>query len=154
MTVYERIGIQLRQSAQPGDTVFLLLTNMVHAAMTWRIRNADMRPAVDIAKQLPDSGWAEANEAADRAMHGWIALIYHASARKGVTRPDIDIDLASHALYAMIEATLSTLDVSTPSREVAHIAEQVTLLQWHAIYAIPPDDSPLIGDALPNFTAV
>ena len=117
--------------------------------MLWRIKNADLRPAIEMAKQLPTSGWKEANEAADRAMHGWIADVHHASAKLNITRPEVDIDFASGALYSMIEATLSTLSTASTVAEVDRITEQLTLLQWHAIYSIPPQYAPVAEDVLP-----
>jgi AcrR family transcriptional regulator len=148
MAGYEQIGERLKAQVDPAESVYQLLRNLVREAMLWRIENADLRPAIDIAKQLPTSGWKEANEAADQAMHGWIADIHHASAKLDITRSDIDIDFASGALYSMIETTLSALSPSASVAEVDAIAEQLTLLQWHAIYTIPPDQAPVAGDVL------
>jgi AcrR family transcriptional regulator len=151
MAGYEEIGLRLQMATKPTDSIFTLLGNMLHDALLWRIENADLRPAIEVAKQLPGSIWTEANHAADLAIHGWIARIHHASSTHGVTLPDIDIDFATSALYSMIDATLSTLNVSTPSKEIDRIAEQLTLLQWHAIYTIPPDEALTAGEILPEF---
>jgi AcrR family transcriptional regulator len=148
MAGYERIGLNIQETAKPTDTIFALLGSMLHETVMWRVENADLRPAIEVAKQLPGSAWTEANRAADLAIHGWIATIHHASALHSVTLPDIDIDFATGALYSMIDATISTLDVSASAENLAHIVQQLTLLQWHAIYSIPPQDSPLVGDVL------
>jgi AcrR family transcriptional regulator len=149
MAGYEQIGERLKAAVDPKESTYQLLRNLVRDAMLWRIDNADLRPAIEMAKQLPTSGWKEANEAADRAMHGWIADIHHASAKLGITRPEIDINFASAALYSMIEATLSTLSTSASVRHVDMITEQLTLLQWHAIYRVPPGEAPVAEDVLP-----
>lgn len=154
MAGYEQISERLKASIDPKESIYQLLVNLVRDAMLWRIENADLRPAIEMAKQLPTSGWKEADEAADRAMHGWIADIHHASAKLGITRPEIDIDFASGALYSMIEATLSTLSPSASVQRVEAITEQLTLLQWHAIYTIPPHEAPVAEDILlPTLTA-
>jgi AcrR family transcriptional regulator len=149
MAGYEQIAEWLKTSVDPKASIYELLGNMVRDAMLWRIKNADLRPAIEMAKQLPTSGWKEANEAADRAMHGWIADVHHASAKLNITRPEVDIDFASGALYSMIEAALSTLSTAATVAEVDRITEQLTLLQWHAIYSIPPQDAPVAEDVLP-----
>jgi AcrR family transcriptional regulator len=149
MAGYEQIGLRLRSRVDPKEPVFDLLRNMVRDAMLWRIENADLRPAIEVAKQLPDSGWREANEAADRAMHDWLATVHYAARERGLTRPDIDIDFASGALYSMIEANLSTLDPAASREELDKITNQLARLQWHAIYTIPPEGSPLAEDVVP-----
>jgi AcrR family transcriptional regulator len=149
MAGYEQITEWLKTSVDPKASIYELLRNMVRDAMLWRIKNADLRSAIEMAKQLPTSGWKEADEAADRAMHGWIADIHHASATLNITRPEVDIDFASGALYSMIEATLSQLSTSATVDEVDRITEQLTLLQWHAIYSIPPQEAPVAEDVLP-----
>jgi AcrR family transcriptional regulator len=149
MAGYGQITEWLKTSVDPKASIYELLRNMVRDAMLWRIKNADLRSAIEMAKQLPTSGWKEADEAADRAMHGWIADIHHASATLNITRPEIDIDFASGALYSMIEATLSQLSTSATVDEVDRITEQLTLLQWHAIYSIPPQEAPVAEDVLP-----
>jgi hypothetical protein len=116
---------------------------MVREAMLWRIQNADLRPAIEIAKQMPDSGWKEADEAADKSMSGWLATVHRAGRECGLTRPDIDIDFAAKALYSMIEASLSSLDPASPSEDVERLVDQLARLQWHAIYTIEPEDSPI-----------
>jgi len=149
MAGYAEIGERLKARVDPAESVYELLRNQVRDAMLWRIENADLRPAIEMAKQLPTSGWKEADAAADQAMHGWIADIHHACTKLDITRPDIDISFATAALYSMIEATLSTLSTSASRAHVDRITEQLTLLQWHAIYSIPPDQAPLAGDILP-----
>jgi len=149
MAGYEQIALHLRTRLEPKESLYDLLRSMVLEAMLWRIENADLRPAIEVAKQVPDNGWREADEAADRAMHGWLASVHHAGRERGLTRPDIDIDFASGALYSMIEASLSSLNPSAKRDEVEQITDQLALLQWHAIYTIPPSESPLVEDAWP-----
>jgi len=149
MAGYEQIGDRLKAQVVPGESVYRLLRKLVHDAMLWRIENADLRPAIEMAMQMPRSGWKEANEAADRAMHGWIADIYRASATHGIIRPEIDIDFASGALYSMIETTLSRLSRSASVDEVDLVTEQLALIQWHAVYTIAPDQAPVAADVLP-----
>ena len=98
MSGYQEIGLRMQKAAKPSDTVFELLGTMLHETFMWRIQNADLRPAIEVAEQLPGSAWTEANHAADLAIHGWIATIHHASADHGVILPDIDIDFATEAL--------------------------------------------------------
>jgi AcrR family transcriptional regulator len=149
MTGYEQIGRRLKARVDPRDSTYKLLRNMIRDAMLWRIENADLRSAIETAKQMPGSGWQEANQAADRAMHSWISEIHQASASLHITRPDIDISFASIALYSMIEAALSTLSTSAPRAYVERIAEQLALMQWYAIYTIAPEDAPIAQDILP-----
>ncbi len=149
MAGYEQIGLHLRSRVDPKEPVFDLLRNMVRDVMLWRIENADLRPAIEVAKQLPDSGWREANEAADRAMHDWLATVHYAAQERGLTRPDIDIDFASGALYSMIETSLPALGPAASPEKVGKITNQLARLQWHAIYAIPPEGSPLAEDVVP-----
>jgi hypothetical protein len=92
---------------------------------------------------MPDSGWKEADEAADKSMSGWLATVHRAGRECGLTRPDIDIDFAAKALYSMIEASLSSLDPASPSEDVERLVDQLARLQWHAIYTIEPEDSPI-----------
>jgi hypothetical protein len=49
----------------------------------------------------------------------------------------------------MIEASLSTLNPAASRQEVEKITDQLALLQWHAIYTIPPERSPLAEEVLP-----
>jgi AcrR family transcriptional regulator len=149
MAGYEQIGERLKARVDPTESVYQLLRNLIRDAMLWRIENADLRPAIEMAKQLPTSGWQEANEAADQAMHGWIAEIHHGSARLAITRPDIDINFATGALYSMIEKALSGLSPTASVTEVEMTADQLALLQWYAIYNVGPDLAPVAGDVLP-----
>ncbi|HXY45179.1 MAG TPA: TetR/AcrR family transcriptional regulator [Acidimicrobiales bacterium] len=149
MAGYEQIGMHLRMRLEPKESLYDLLRSMVRDAMLWRIDNADLRPAIEVAKQQPDGGWREADDAADRAMHDWLASVHHAGRERGLTRPDVDIDFASGALYSMIEASLSALNPAASRQEVEQITDQLALLQWHAIYTIPPAESPLVEDVLP-----
>ena len=118
--------------------------------MLWRIENADLRPAIEMAKQLPTSGWKEANEAADQAMHGWIAEIHHACTKLTITRQDIDIDFATGvAVFDDRDGLVDPEPCRRRSRRLTVITEQLALLQWYAIYKIAPDQAPVAGDVLP-----
>lgn len=152
MAGYEEIGLRVQLAARPTDTVFGLLGTMLRETLMWRIGNADLRPAIEVAKQLPGSAWTEANRTADLAIHGWLAKIHRASSLKGITIPEIDIEFASGALYSMIDATISNFDVRTSSQEIDRIANQLALLQWHAIYNIPPSESLQIQDVLADLS--
>lgn len=147
MRGYVEIGRRLQERADPDHTVFELLEAMVLEAITWRIANADIRGAIDIAKHTPSSGWEEANAEADAAMLGWIRAIHEANGEEGLTRPGLDIAFATKAVYSMIESTLSGFDVSASDREVREVAHQLTLLHWHAIYDLDPSRSPRIGES-------
>jgi AcrR family transcriptional regulator len=146
MRGYVEIGRRLQEHADPERTVFQLLEEMVREAIAWRIANADLRGAIDIAKHTPASGWEEANAEADAAMLGWIRSIHKANAEQGLTRPGLDIAFATKAVYSMIESTLSGFDISASEREVQEVAHQLTLLHWHAIYDLEPSQSPRIGE--------
>lgn len=142
---YVVIGRQLQERASPDQTVFELLEDMVREAIAWRIANADIRAVIDVAKHTPGSGWKRANAAADAAMLGWIRSIHESNAERGLTRQGLDISFATRAVYSMIETTLSGFDVSSPKEDVDRVAHQLTLLHWHAIYELSPEDSPRIG---------
>jgi hypothetical protein len=43
----------------------------------------------------------------------------------------------------MIEVSLSSLDPASPSEDVERLVDQLARLQWHAIYTIEPEDSPI-----------
>jgi AcrR family transcriptional regulator len=139
---YVLIGNRLRAAAEDAPSLFSLLEQMVREAIDWRISNADLRPTFDLAKHLDDSGWAESNAAADQALISWIASIHQANSKVGITRPGLDIQFATLAVYSMIETALSSFDVTSPASQVDHVAHQLTLLHWYAIYDIDPDQAP------------
>jgi AcrR family transcriptional regulator len=143
MVGYQEISVRLRARVDPSEPFYSLVRNMIREAMLWRIQNADLRPAIEMAKQMPDSGWREADEAADEAMAGWLATVHRAGQEAGLTRNDIDIDFAAKALYLMVETSLSSLDPSVPAEQVERLADQLARIQWHAIYTIDPEDSPI-----------
>ncbi len=57
---------------------------------------------------------------------------------QGLTHPGLDLDIATPAVYSMIESALSSFDVSTPRRRVTHVAHQLTLVHWRAIFRVDP----------------
>ena len=70
MTGYAMISTRLRENARSGETSFDLIQEMVREALSWRVKNADLRPIVAVAKNLRGSGWEEADKAADDALLG------------------------------------------------------------------------------------
>jgi len=138
---YVEIPQRLRRQARPGQTSFELIEDMIRSAILWRIENAALRPLVDLAKHLPDSPWGGLNAAADAAMFGWIAEIHRRDAKHGWIREGLDLDFATSALYSMIEATIASFDVDASRRRVDHAVRQLTLLHWHALYLVEPDET-------------
>jgi len=142
MTGYARIAQRLRESARSGQTSFELIQEMVREALRWRVKNADLRPIVAVARNLRGSGWEEANKAADDAMLGWIMAVHAADEDAGLIREDIDLEFGVRAAYNMIESILSTFDVSATPEEIDEKAHQLALLHWYAICSVPPAEAP------------
>lgn len=142
MTGYARIAQRLRESARSGQTSFELIQEMVRQALAWRVENADLRPIVAVARNLRGSGWEQANKAADEAMLGWILAVHAADEAAGLIREDIDLEFGVRSTYAMIEAVLSSFDVSAPAEEVDAAAHQLALLHWYSICSVEPERAP------------
>lgn len=142
MAGYARIAQRLRENARSGQTSFELIQEMVREALDWRVKNADLRPIVAVARNLRGSGWEEANKAADDAMLGWIMAVHAADEDAGLIRADIDLEFGVRAAYNMIESILSTFDVSASQEEIGEKAHQLALLHWYAICSVPPDAAP------------
>ncbi len=142
MTGYAMIAQRLRENARSGETSFDLIQEMVREALSWRVKNADLRPIVAVAKNLRGSGWEEADKAADDALLGWIVDVHAADADAGLIREDIDIEFAVRAAFAMIESVLSTFDVSSSEEEINKAAHQLALMHWYSICSVPPKDAP------------
>ena len=142
MTGYAMIAQRLRENARSGETSFDLIQEMVREALSWRVKNADLRPIVAVAKNLRGSGWEEADKAADDALLGWIVDVHAADADAGLIREDIDIEFAVRAAFAMIESVLSTFDVSSSEKEINKAAHQLALMHWYSICSVPPKDAP------------
>lgn len=142
MTGYAMIAKRLRENARSGETSFDLIQEMVREALSWRVKNADLRPIVAVAKNLRGSGWEEADKAADDALLGWIVDVHAADADAGLIRDDIDIEFAVRAAFAMIESVLSSFDVSSSEEEINKAAHQLALMHWYAICSVPPKDAP------------
>jgi AcrR family transcriptional regulator len=138
---YVRIAQRLREEARSGQTSFELIQEMVRAALSWRMENADLRPIVAVARNLRGSGWEEANKAADDAMLGWIVAVHAADQAAGLIREDIELEFGVRAAYAMIESVLSTFDVATEP-EVEAAAHQLALLHWYSICSVDPSEAP------------
>jgi AcrR family transcriptional regulator len=142
MTGYTLIAQRLRENARSGQTSFELIQEMVREALTWRVRNADLRPIVAVARNLRGSGWEEANKAADDAMLGWIMAVHAADESAGLIRDAIDLEFGVRATYAMIEAILSNFPVSSDEDEINRVANQLALLHWYSICSVAPDEAP------------
>ena len=142
MVGYAQIPQKLRENARSGQTSFELVEEMVCEALTWRVRNADLRPIVAVAKNLRGSGWEEADKAADDAMLGWVMAVHAADEAAGLIREDVDLEFGVRATYAMIEAILSNFDVSSNEEEIRRVAHQLALLHWYSLCSVPPGEAP------------
>jgi AcrR family transcriptional regulator len=139
---YARIAQRLRENARSGQTSFELIQEMVREALGWRVKNADLRPIVAVARNLRGSGWEEANKAADDAMLGWIMAVHAADEEAGLIREDIDLEFGVRAAYNMIESILATFDVSSTQEEIDWAARQLALLHWYSICSVDPQEAP------------
>lgn len=139
---YARIGEAMSATVDVGDTVFAILLRMVEDTLMWRVENADLRPAIDVARQVLPANVLEANRAADEVLRGHLADVYRRSTAHGIVRDDIDPEFAASALYSMIEAVLNATDVGSSVDEIKSAALQLALLQWYAVYTIVPEQSP------------
>lgn len=142
MAGYGLIAQRLRENARSGQTSFELIYEMVREALSWRVKNAELRPIVAVARNLRSSGWEEANKAADDAMLGWIMAVHAADEDAGLIRQDIDLESGVRAAYAMIDSVISSFDVNSTEEEIDKVAHQLALLHWYAICAVPPDEAP------------
>lgn len=139
MKGYVAIGDALRSEPIVSLSTFDQLEAMTRLALEWRVANRDLRGAIDVARHLPASGWEDANDEADRALLEWIAQVHARSRDLGLTHPGLDLAVATTAVYSMIETALSNFDVRTPPDRMNHVARQLTLLHWHAIYRVEVD---------------
>lgn len=142
MTGYARIAQRLRENARSGQTSFELIQEMVREALGWRVKNADLRPIVAVARNLRGSGWEEANKAADDALISWIMAVHAADEDAGLIREDIDLEFGVRAAYNMIESILASFDVTASQEEIDEKAYQLALLHWYAICSVPPEEAP------------
>jgi AcrR family transcriptional regulator len=140
MLGYAEIPQRLRAQARPDQTSFELMEEMIRGAILWRIENAELRPLIDLSKHLPRSRWSEWNANADAAMLGWITEIHSRDAECDLIRPGLDLEFAAPALYSMIEAVIDSFDVKANRRRVDEAVRQLTLLHWHALYRVEPED--------------
>lgn len=139
---YVEIPRRLREQARPEQSSFELIEDMIRSAILWRIENAELRPLIDLSKHLPSSPWGRLNAAADAAMLGWIAEIHSREAARGLLRDDLELKFATTALYAMVEAVIASFDVGASRRRVDDAVRQLSLLNWHALYSVEPDELP------------
>ncbi|MBI5088687.1 MAG: TetR/AcrR family transcriptional regulator [Actinobacteria bacterium] len=139
MKGYVAIGDALRSEPVANRSTFEQLEAMTRMALEWRVANRDLRGAIDVARHLPGSAWDEANAEADEALLEWISQVHERGERLGLTHPGLDLSVATPAVYSMIEAALSNFDVLTPPERMNHVARQLTMVHWHAIYCVPAD---------------
>lgn len=142
MSGYGRIAQRLRENARSGQTSFELIQEMLREALSWRVKNADLRPIVAVARNLRGSGWEEANKAADDAMLGWIMAVHAADEDAGLIRTDIELEFGVRAAYGMIDSVISSFDVTSSEEEIEKVARQLALLHWYAICSVPPEKAP------------
>jgi AcrR family transcriptional regulator len=142
MSGYGRIAQRLRENARSGQTSFELIQEMLREALSWRVKNADLRPIVAVARNLRGSGWEEANKAADDAMLGWIMAVHAADEDAGLVRTDIELEFGVRAAYGMIDSVISSFDVTSTEEEIDKVANQLALLHWYAICSVPPEEAP------------
>jgi AcrR family transcriptional regulator len=138
---YVEIPRRLRKQARPEQTSFELIEAMISEAILWRIENAELRPLIDLSKHLPNSPWGDLNDAADAAMLGWILEIHRHDARLGLIRDGLDLDFATMAAYSMIESVIASFDVGASRARVGEAVRQLTLMHWHALYKIEPEEA-------------
>ena len=117
---YVEIGQRLREDAVRRRSVFEQLEAMTQFALDWRIENQDLRGVIDMARHTSGSGWDEANAEADEALLAWLSEMHRDGEAQGLTHPGLDLDIATPAVYSMIESALSSFDVSTP-RPARHL---------------------------------
>lgn len=142
MSGYGRIAQRLRENARSGQTSFELIYEMLREALSWRVKNADLRPIVAVARNLRGSGWEEANKAADDAMLGWIMAVHAADEEAGLIRSDIKLEFGVRAAYGMIDSVISSFDVTSTEEEINTVAHELALLHWYAICSVPPGKAP------------
>src|SRR4051794_18239018 len=142
LTGYAQIPQKLREDARSGQTSFDLIEEMVREALGWKVKNADLRPIVAVARSSRSSGWEEANKAADDAMLGWIMNVHAADESAGLIRDDVDLEFGVRATYWMIEAFIVSFDVSSDEEEINRAARQLALLHWYAICRVSPEEAP------------
>jgi AcrR family transcriptional regulator len=142
MTGYALIAQRLRENARSGQTSFELIQEMVREALRWRVKNADLRPIVAVARNFRGSGWEQANKAADDAMLGWIMAVHAADEDAGLIREDIELEFGVRAAYNMIDAVISSFDVNSTEEEIDKVAYQLALLHWYAICSVAPNEAP------------
>jgi AcrR family transcriptional regulator len=142
LTGYAQIPQKLREHARSGQTSFDLVEEMVRQALDWKVKNADLRPIVAVARSSRSSGWEEANKAADEAMLGWIMTVHAANEAAGLIRDGVDLEFGVRATYWMIEAFIVSFDVSSDEEAINRAAHQLALLHWNAICSVPPEEAP------------
>jgi AcrR family transcriptional regulator len=135
---YVEIPRRLRERARPEQTSFELIEEMIRSAIVWRVRNAELRPLVDLCRHLPGSPCPKLNADADAAMHDWILEIHGREAGRGLLREDVDLDFATRALYLMIEAVLASFDPRASTGHLDAAVHQLALVNWHALYREGP----------------
>jgi len=138
---YVDVLAKLREEDRPSQTSFERIANMIRGALLWRIENAALRPLIDQTKHMSNSKWEELNATADAAMFGWVEEVHLLDAKRGLMRVNLDPEFASRASYSMLEAVISSFDVTASPRSVDAAVRQLALLHWYSIYRVDPEDS-------------
>jgi AcrR family transcriptional regulator len=139
---YLDIHGRIRRWIESHHTVFDVLRETVAEELRWRVANGDLRGALDAAKGQRKSFYLAGDQRIDEAMLDWFGDIYLASDRHGLLRDGVDARIAARAIYAMVDHVVAGFAVDTPPEEVRHTIDQVALLQWQAVFRMPPDAAP------------
>jgi AcrR family transcriptional regulator len=142
MDGYVRMVDTIRAEALPADSSFDLIERTIASALAWRSENAELRPLIDIAKHLPESGWDVVNARADAAMLGWLMDIHRDDARAGLTHPEPKLGFATAAAYGVVDAGLNRFTGSATPRRISTTARRLALVYWHAVYRVEPLELP------------
>jgi AcrR family transcriptional regulator len=135
---YAEISTRLRERARAEQNSFALIEQTVREAIMWRIENAELLPLIDLSQQLPNSRWQETRSSAAQSMADWVRSIHERDAERGLIRPELELELASTRLYAMIESTVYAVDVSADRRTIDAAVRQMTIRHWQAFYRTDP----------------
>ncbi len=132
----------IRAWLRDEHSVFEVLRETVASELRWRVSHAELRGALDSARRLRAPFYIRGEERIDEAVRLWFAAIYAAAKERGELRADLDVDFASRPIYAMVDSVVRGFSVRVSAREVERSADQVARLQWHALFAADPEDSP------------
>ena len=138
MDGYVRMVATLEANADRDQSSFELIEQTISSALSWRAENAELRPLIDVAKHLPESGWEAANTRADDAMLEWLLSIHRSDERAGLTHAEPDIEFATAAAYGVVDAGLALFNGPATPLRITRTARKLALVYWHAIYHTNP----------------